>query len=182
MGQFFPSPNRARKAQLFEIWIRPVKPEQAVIATKIALHELGKLVQDGLSQEEFEATREYLSKNVYLMTSTQSSQLGYALDSRWHGTAEFTSYMRERLAELTRDEVHAAIRRHFQTENVQLVYVTKDVEGLRRALLSSEPATITYEAPKPEELLAEDRVIGAEPLGLTPERITVVPVEQVFAR
>ena len=87
-----------------------------------------------LSQSDFEATREYLSKNVYLMTSTQSSQLGYALDSRWHGTAEFTTYMRERLAELTHDEVNAAIRRHFQVDDVQLVYVTKDVDALQQAL------------------------------------------------
>ena len=37
-------------------------------------------------------------------------------------------------------------------------------------------------SPMPEELLAEDRVIGALPLGLTPERIKVFPVEEVFAR
>ena len=182
MGQFFPPANRARKAQLFEIWIRPVKPEQAVFATKVALHELDKLVRDGLSQADFEATREYLSKNVYLMTSTQSAQLGYALDSRWHGIEEFTAFMRARLSKLTRDEVNAAIRRHLQAENVQLVYVTKDVESLKQALTSLEPATIVYDALKPEELLAEDRIIGALPLGLTPDCITIVPVEEVFAR
>lgn len=182
MGQFFPSANRARRAQLFEIWIRPVKPEHAVHATKIALHELEALVRDGLTEEEFESTREYLSKNVFVMTSTQSAQLGYALDSRFHGIGEYTEFMRSKLASLTVDEVNAAIRRHLQTANVELVYVTKDTDALKAALLSSEPSSITYDAEKPAELLAEDALIGAEPLGLTEERVRVVPVADVFAR
>ncbi|HVS17970.1 MAG TPA: pitrilysin family protein [Planctomycetota bacterium] len=182
MGQFFPDANRARRAQLFEIWIRPVKPEHAVHATKIALFELEALVRDGLTQEDFESTREYLSKNVFVMTSTQSAQLGYALDSRFHGIGEFTEFMRSKLAALTVDEVNAAIRRHLQTADMELVYITKDAEALRAALLSGEPSTIVYDAEKPAELLEEDRVIGAEPLGLTPERVRVVPVGEVFAR
>jgi zinc protease len=182
MGQFFPDPNRARRAQLFEIWIRPVKPEQAVFATKVALYELDKLVKDGLSEEDFQATREYLSKNVYLMTSTQSAQLGYELDSRWHGIDTFAKFMRDRLAKLTREDVHAALKKHLQAADVEIVYVTKDAEGLKQALLSTEPATITYDAPKPPELLAEDKIVGALPLGLTPERITIVPVDEVFAK
>jgi zinc protease len=116
------------------------------------------------------------------MTSTQSAQLGYALDSRFHGTGEFTQFMRSKLAELDVDEVNAAIRRHLQSADVQLVYVTKDADALSAALLSSEPSTIVYEAEKPAELLEEDRVIGAQPLGLSPERIRVVPVGDVFAR
>jgi zinc protease len=182
MNQFFPDANRARRAQLFEIWIRPVKPEHAVHATKIALFELENLVRDGLSAEEFESTREYLSKNVFVMTSTQSAQLGYALDSRFHGTGEFTQFMRDKLAALTVDEVNAAIRRHLQSADVQLVYVTKDAEALQAALLSSEPSAIVYEAEKPAELLEEDRLIGAQTLGLSVERIRVVPVNDVFAR
>jgi zinc protease len=182
MGRFFPAANRARKSQLFEIWIRPVKPEHAVHATKIALHELRSLIENGMSPEDFEGTREYLSKNVYLMTSTQSSQLGYQLDSRYHGTAEFTEFMRKGLAALDVAKVNAAIRRHLQADNVQLVYVTKDADGLRDALLSGEPGTIVYESEKPAELLAEDKLIAAQPLGLTADRITIVPVTEVFAK
>ena len=182
MFQFFPDAHRARRAQLFEIWIRPVKPEQAVFAIKIALHELAALVENGLTQEQFESTREYLSKNVFLLTSTQSSQLGYRLDSQFHGIGEFTELMRSKLAELTVEDVNAAIAKHLQAENMSIVTVTKDAAALHEALLSSEAATITYDAEKPEELLAEDAVIGAEALGLTAGKIRTLPVENVFAR
>ena len=40
MFQFFPDPNIARRAQLFEVWIRPVVPENGPMALRIALHEL----------------------------------------------------------------------------------------------------------------------------------------------
>jgi zinc protease len=181
MFQFFPDAHRARLAQLFEIWIRPVKPEQAVFATKVALHELAQLVEQGLSQEAFESTREYLSKNVFLLTSTQSSQLGYRMDSEFYGIGEYTEFMRSKLESLSLQDVNAAIRKHLQAENVSIVAVTKDTQALRDALLSAEPATITYDAPKPDELLAEDALIGAEPLGLSAEKIRILPVEEVFA-
>jgi len=71
MFQFFPSPNVARRAQLFEIWIRPVAPENAQMALRIALHELDRLVEQGLTAEALDSTREYLMKNVYLLTATQ---------------------------------------------------------------------------------------------------------------
>jgi zinc protease len=180
-GQFFPDANRPRARQIFEIWIRPVKPEQAHHALRIAIHELEKLVQDGLTEEQFESTREYLSKNVFLMTASQSDQLGYALDSRWYGIGEFTEYMRAGLARLTLEDVNAAIRKHLQAENLAVVCVTKDAQGLRDQLVSDAPSAIAYDSTKSDELLAEDRVIGARKLGLTAEAVVVVPVERVFA-
>ncbi len=182
MFRFFPGANRARQAQLFEIWIRPVKPENAVFATKVALYELGALIEKGLTQEAFDSTREYLSKNVFLMTATQSAQAGYRLDSDYWGTSEFTEFMRSGVAKLTLADVNAAIRRNLQTENMALVFVTKDADALKTALLSPEPATITYDAEKPPELLSEDALIGALPLGIPAENITVVPVEGVFSK
>lgn len=44
MFQFFPTANRTRQSQLFEIWIRPVAPENAHLALRIAIAELDKLV------------------------------------------------------------------------------------------------------------------------------------------
>jgi len=182
MYGFFPAPNLARRAQIFEVWIRPVRPEQAVIALKIALHELEQLSLHGLSSEDFEDTRQYLSKNVFVMTKTQEQQLGYALDSRWYGIGEFTSYMRERLGELTRESVNEVIKRYISADNAFVVAVSGEAEALRTELLSRTFTPITYDAPKPESLLIEDRLIGARQLSVTPDSVRIVPVEDVFAR
>ena len=182
MYRFFPEPNVARRAQLFEVWIRPVLPANGPMALKIALHELDGLVKNGLSEADFQATRDYLMKNVYLLTSTQRQDLGTALDSRWYGTGDYVATMRERLAKLTRADVNRAIRKHLSAQTLSVVVVTKDAEGLKKQLLSTDPSTIAYDAPKPPEVLSEDKVIGARKLGLTPDRVRVVPVADVFAR
>jgi zinc protease len=182
MFQFFPDPNVARRAQIFEVWIRPVVPENAHMALRIAIHELDKLVHEGLSKEDFERTRDYLMKNVYVMTATQNQQLGYALDSRWYSIGEFTSYMRDRLAKLTVDDVNQAIRKHLSPQNLSAVIVTKDAKGLRDKLVADAFSPITYEGDKPAELLAEDKVIGALKLGIPAEKAKITPVQDVFAK
>ena len=49
MFQFFPDPNLGRQRQIFEIWIRPVVPVNAHMALRIAISELGKLIDNGLT-------------------------------------------------------------------------------------------------------------------------------------
>jgi zinc protease len=182
MFQFVPDPNIARRAQLFEVWIRPVMPQNAHMALRIAVHELEQLITRGLSAEDFESTRNYLMKSVFLLTASQDEQLGYALDSDWYGIGEFTAYMRERLSRLTREDVNRAVRQHLSAQDLSVVIITKDAAGLRDALVADAPSPVTYDAPKPPELLAEDTIIGARKLGIRPEAVRVTPVAEVFAR
>ena len=182
MFQFFPDPNVARKAHLFEIWLRPVVPDNAHFALRLALAELDKMLAGGLSQADFDSTRNYLMKNVFLMTSTQDQQLGYALDSHWYGTPAFTKLMRDGLARLTVADVNAAMRRHLSSKNLSVVMVTKDAAGLREKLLSDAFSPIKYDGAKAQAVLDEDKAVGAMKLGLRPEAVRITPVTEVFAR
>ncbi len=180
-SQFFPSPNIGRRSQLFEIWIRPVVPVNAQMAIRIALFELQKLIDNGMTKEQFETTRDYLMKNVYLMTANQNQRLGYALDSWWFGIPEYSDYMRSRYAKLTVDDVNRAIKKYLSAKNLQIVIVTKDAEGLRDQLVSDSFSSIKYDAPKPQ-LAEEDKIIGNYKLNIAPENVRIVPVDEVFGR
>ncbi|MEZ0311315.1 MAG: M16 family metallopeptidase [Myxococcota bacterium] len=182
MFQLLPSANRPRHQQLFEIWIRPVQPKNAQMALRIALYELERLVNEGMTQEQLDATRAYLMKNALVMTARQDQALGYALDARWHGTPDFVQFMRDGLAALTLEKVNGALKKHIKPKDLRIVVVTKDANGLRSALLKDAPTTIAYDAAKPDELVAEDAKIGAMKLGLSASAVTVTPVDQVFAR
>lgn len=181
MFQFFPNPNLGRKAQLFEVWIRPVAPQNGHFALRAALFELDKLIANGLSQQDFETTRGYLMKNVFVMTATQDQQLGYALDSQWYRTPEFTRMMREGLAKLTVADVNAAIRKHLSSKNLSVVIITKDAAGLEEKLVTDAFSPISYDAKKPQALLDEDRQIGSMKLGIRPEAVKITPAVQAFA-
>jgi len=134
-----------------------------------------------MTDDEFAATRQYLSKNVFVMTKTQDQQLGYALDSRWYGFPEFTGWMRAELAALTVERVNAAIRAHLSGTNLAAVMVSGDAEALKAELISGAFSPIEYDGARPPELLAEDQVIGALELGIDASRVTITRVEDVFA-
>jgi zinc protease len=182
MFQFFPDPNVARSAQIFEVWIRPVVPVNAHMALRIAVHELDKLIREGLTKEAFESTRDYLMKNVFVMTATQNQQIGYALDAKWYGQGEFTAMLRDRLKALTLDDVNAAIRKHLSATDLSVVIVTKDAKDLKARLVADEFSPIKYDADKPKELLDEDKVIGARKLNIRAENVKITPVDDVFAK
>src|SRR5256714_7357897 len=80
MFRFQPDPNLARQQQIFQIWIRPVEPQNGHFALRAALFEYDKLLREGISRETFEATREFLSKYINILLETQDERLGYALD------------------------------------------------------------------------------------------------------
>ncbi len=182
MYQFFPDPNIARQQQIFEVWIRPVVPENGHMALRIALHEVERLVRDGLTEEEFEASRDYLMKNVYVKTATANQQIGYALDSQWYGIGEYTAYMRGALAKLTVDDVNRAIRTHIRPRDMKIVMITKDADGLKQKLVGDAASIIKYESEKPQALLDEDQVIGSMKLGIPADAVHVIPVEDVFRK
>jgi zinc protease len=180
MFQFYPDPNLARQQQIFQVWIRPVEPANGHYALRIALYELKKLVDKGMIQEDFEQTRQYLTKFVNLLVKTQDSQLGYALDSRYYGIGEFADYVRQQLARLTLADVNRVIKKYLQYDNVKIVVVTKDAEGFKQAVATNQPSPIQYNAPKPKEILEEDKIISNFKLAIKPEDIEIVPVDRVF--
>ncbi len=182
MFQFQPDPNLGRQQQIFQVWIRPVEPKNGLFALRTALFELRKLVDQGISKEDFEATRQFLTKYVNVLTKTQDAQLGYALDSRFYGIPAFNDYIRERLAKLTVEDVNRAIKKYLQADNVQIVVVTKDAEGFRKAALEGKPSPISYTAPPPKEILEEDKTIETYKLSFNPKAVEVVPVDRVFEK
>ena len=182
MFQFQPDPNLARQQQIFQVWIRPVEPKNGLFALRTALYELRKLVDQGISKADFEATRQFLTKYVNVLTKTQDAQLGYALDSRFYGIPTFNDYVRDRLAKLTVDDVNRAIKKYLQADNVQIVVVTKDAEGFRKAALEGKPSPISYTAPPPKEILEEDKTIEKYNLSFNPKAVEVVPVDRIFEK
>ncbi|MEM7083427.1 MAG: pitrilysin family protein [Pseudomonadota bacterium] len=178
MFQFHPDTNLARQQQIFQVWIRPLRTNtDAHFATRVAMYELQKLIDDGLTSAQFEASRNFLDKFVSLLAKSQSRQLGYAIDSDFYRIGNFTDYVRKELAALTVDDVNRVIRENLQTDNMEFVFIAKDAKGLKESLLDDRRSPIEYNAPKPE-LAEEDAVIEVLPLRF--QQIDIVPGDDVF--
>jgi zinc protease len=182
MFQFQPDPNLGRRQQIFQVWIRPVEPKNGLFTLRAGLYELNKLVRDGISQEDFEATRRFLTKNVNTLTKTQDAQLGYAIDSKYYGIPSFTEYVRDQLSKLKLEDVNRVIKKHLQAENVKIAVVTKEAEAFKQAALEGKASPISYTSLPPKEILEEDKIIESYKLNFNPKKVEVVPVAQVFQK
>ena len=179
-----PPVNVPRRMQLFEVWIRTLPNEQAPFALRAALRELQLLVDEGLTPEEFELTRTFLKKYSLHFAETTDARLGYAMDDRFYGLDQegHLARFRRMMDELTIEDVNAAIKRHWQYDNLKIAIVTGQAEQMRARLASGEPTPITYATPKPAAILEEDRIIEAWPLNVAEERMTTIPVAEAFER
>ena len=182
MFQFHVDPNLARRQQIFQVWIRPVEPQNGLFTLRLALYELKKLVDKGMSQESFETTRQFLANFVNTLTDTQDAQLGYALDSQFYGVAGFNEYVRDSLSKLKLEDVNRVIKRYLQADDVKIVVVARDAEGFRDAAVANKPSPITYPAQMSKEILEEDKIIESYRLVFNSGRAGIAPVEQAFQR
>ncbi len=176
-----PDTNKGRRQQIFQIWIRPLRNNNdAHFATRAAKFELDRLVRDGMTETEFEATREFLSKFASLMADGQSRQLGYALDSQYYAIDEFADYVRQGLSKLKLADVNRVIRENLITDNMHYVFVTRDAADLRGRLVSDQESPLIYEAEKAPALLREDEIIGSLALGFDAEDVRIISADSVF--
>lgn len=180
MYQFEPDPNLGRRQQIFQIWIRPVEPANANFSLRAALYEYDKLARNGLDQKTFEETRDFLIKYVNILTQTKDAELGYALDSRYYGLANYNQFMKTALSKLTLASVNAAIKKHLSSNKMRIVMITKDAKSLRDDIVSNKPGTIKYASEKPADILAEDKIISTFPIRVKAADITITPVAKVF--
>ena len=141
---------------------------------------MDRLIGDGMSETEFEETREFLSKFVSLMMDGQSRQLGYALDSQYYEIDGFADYVRAELENLSLADVNRVIRENLRTDNMAFAFVTRDADDLKSRLISSAPSPVTYDAEKSAAVLEEDRSINAVELEISEDRVTIVPADAVF--
>ena len=177
-----PPVNVPRRHQIFEVWIRTLPNHQAYFTLRAAIRELEDLVDNGMTQEEFDLTRSFLTKYILHFAVTTSQRLGYAIDDRFYGIGGDGHLARfaQMLQELTLEDVNAAIREHLQYENLKIAIVTGEAEGLRAAIAADTPSPIEYAQEMPEVVLAEDAVISTLPLRISGDRIYTVPVESMF--
>jgi zinc protease len=180
MFLFEPDPNLARRQQIFQVWIRPVEPPTSMFALRLAIFELNKLVNEGVPADAFERTRNYLGKNVNLLTKTKQAELGYMIDSLYYNIQDYGMYLKNQLSKLTLEDVNKAVRKHLRADRLQIVVVADDVDAISKLLLSGAPSPMEYNSPKPEEIMEEDKKVERYPIAMKPEWIKVVPVSSVF--
>ena len=199
-GNMLPPFGTPRSSNYFSIWIRPVQtakglqgqyPELASIsighahyALRMALREMDLLLKNGMSQEAFESTRNFLRSYMKLYVQTPASQLGYLMDSKFYGRKNYITEMDALLAKLTVDDVNKAMRKYWQTKNLDIVVITDQSEAgpLAESLKSNSPSPMSYsntlKGALSQDILDEDKQVEAYPMPV--KSVTIVKSDDTF--
>lgn len=189
-----------RASNYWSIWIRPVQiasqlhdqyPELADIsighahfALRLAIREFDQLIKNGMSEEDFSATRTFLRSYTKLYAQGPEQLMGWLMDSHFYGRVNYLSELDKLLANTTLEQVNDAIRKHYQTENMFVTIVTDDSEAkpLADSLINNTPSPMSYsnlvKSGLPEEVLAEDDEIANYHLNV--KKVTVVNSADTF--
>lgn len=60
--------------------------------------------------------------------------------------------------------------------------ITKDAKSLKKALVSNAPSPMKYAAPKPPEVLEEDKEIKKYPLEIDEDKVKIVKADEMFVK
>jgi len=181
MYQTKPDANLGRSSQIFQVWLRPLRSNNdAHFATRAALYELDNLIANGMSDKDFQATRNYLTNYAPQLVASQDQQLGYALDSEFYQTDEFVKYVRDQFAKLSLADINRVIKENLQTDDIHYVFISGDGEDMKQRLLTEKISPLKYNSDKPAELLATDKIIESYKLTLPSKNVEVIAVDKVF--
>jgi zinc protease len=179
-GSTFPLPNIQRRQQHFEIWLRPVPPQNALFALRAALFETDKLVREGIPEAGFEATRAFLMSYTNLFAQDVSRRLGYAIDAVVTGK-DLVKELQARLPKMKKADVDRAIKKHLSLTGLSIAIVSDKGQAVADALVSGAPTPITYDTKgTPPEIEAQDKLIEAFPVPVAKANVRVVPVDKMF--
>ncbi len=177
----FPPPNAARHRQMFEVWIRPVVNDNRHFALRQASREIALLVQNGMTKEAFELSRDFVPNYSLNYAPTESYRLGLKLDDLFYGLPQsHLDRIKERVKNATLEQVNAAIRKYIDPANLDIVIITQDAAALKKGLVENASSPIKYDSQTPEAILDEDKVIQDFKLPIATANVEIIPVEKVF--
>jgi zinc protease len=158
--------NLWRAVPYFSIWIRPVQPANGVFALRQAIWELRHLIDDGLTRQEFEVSREHVRNVSRLWKQTLQRRLGLAMDDAHRGAGDIVAELDAALDTMTLEQVNAALKK-LDGRNLRAVLVCARADSIRGLLEERTRTPIVYSGgDAPEDVRAKDAEIETLELGM----------------
>ena len=184
LGMPFPDLNTPLRQQFFSIWLRPVQPENTHFAIRNALFELKSLCDNGMSKEDFESTRKFVTNYSKLWAATLSRRLGYQMDSEFYGTDYYIDRIERELKTLTVDDVNAAIKKYLHPGDIKLAVVVDEGKGQEflNDLATNKPSPMKYSTTVAQKILDQDKLVDVFPLSVNKDGSKVVSAKDLFEK
>lgn len=201
-SNMLPPSGTPRSSNYFSIWIRPVQTASGLkgqyeelknieighahFALRMALKEMESLIKNGMTEEDFVKTRDFLRSYTKLYVQSPSRQLGYLMDARFYGRKDWIQEMDKLLSSMTVDQVNKAIKKYWQTQNMNIVVITdkSEAEPLAKSLRENAPSPMSYsdglKASLSQDILNEDKSV--ESFSMPVKKVSIVDSDATFRK
>lgn len=191
-----------RSSNYFSVWIRPVQiakqlklqyPElsdikigHAHFSIRLAIREIEKLINEGISKKDFEDTRDFLRSYIKLYVQELDERLGYLMDSKYYGRQDFINELDALLTNLTLDDVNNAIKKYWQVDNMYITIVTdeSEAEELAKSIEGNLTSPMSYsnlvKEGLPLEVLNEDDIVANYRLNI--KSVSIINSKDTFSK
>ena len=188
-----PVAGTPRDSNYMSLWIRPVqiasqlksqykelshiKIGHAHFALRMAVRELDLMISKGMSVQNFEATRTFLRSYTKLYAQTPAARLGYLMDSNFYGRKDFLAEIDGLMANLTLEDVNAAMKKYWQVDNMFVTIVTaaSEAEELAKSIRGNITSPMSYsnflKKGLSKDILKEDDIVADYKLNVTSVKI-----------
>jgi zinc protease len=173
--------NIPRRQQAFRVWLRPVPVEDSAFALRLALRELHRFAAEGLTEKEFQQSRDFLQGAVLFQRQGLARRVAWALDDVLNGTPGLLNRVQQELATLTVHQVNAAVARHVRADGLTVSLVLPDGAAWLETLTSPKGTPRVHPPYTDPALLAEDAEVAVWPVPLAEGKAQVRPAEAWFA-
>lgn len=199
-GNMLPPFGTPRKSNYFSIWVRPVQTAESLknqyeelkdiktghahFALRMVMKEMDALINNGMTQQAFEETRNFLSSYMKLYQQNLASQLGYRMDAHFYGRKDYIGEMIALFSKLTLEDVNKTIKKYWQTKNMHIAIVTdvQEATALRESFLTGAISPMSYSNGLKNVLnpaiLEEDKIVERYPLPI--KTVNIIPNAETF--
>ena len=156
----------------------------AHFAFRMVLKEMDQRIQKGMSQADFEATRDFLKSYMKLYIQGPERQLGFLMDSYFYGRKDYILEMDRLLSKMTLADVNNAIRKYWQTKNMDIVVITdkSEAEPLAKSFKENTPSPMSYsnslKSALSKDILEEDKVVEKYPMPV--KNVSIIKSDETF--
>jgi zinc protease len=197
-----PPPGVPRNLNYFSLWIRPVQTAESLrqqneelkgvktghahFALRLAVMELANLIENGLTEQDFIRTRDFLKNYTKLYIQTPERELGFLMDSKFYNRTDFIKEVDQKLDKLTLDDVNAAVKKYLQAENMHVAIITHNSEAktLAPSLRQNAASPMSYSKVVkdglPDRVLEKDKRAAVYPLKV--RKVEIKESKEMFIR
>ncbi len=165
--------------QYFSMWTYP-KRINTEFAIKMALHELGKILENGIEPNQLQTFISFQINHFPFLIETTEQQLLMELEELYYNQPQLIEDFQENLEAISHAGISDVLERNWSTDDLLIVVVTDSAEAMKEELLTQKTALELPSGATEAGLEEINNMVKNIELDLKAKDIEIIAAEELF--